>query len=170
MEIMDKTILIKKYSVEDKKLLIQFIEELQDYLVKIDPLKRLCRPPEYGENYIDNLLTKIKGKNGVVFIARVGNSPAGFIAGTIKEQDENDIDCIPTKSGRVEELIVSEKFRGQKVGSLLMNKIEEYFQQQNCDIVRIEVFEPNVSAHNFYYKLGYNDRAIDMIKILKRDN
>jgi len=40
----------------DKKVLVKLIEELQDYLVDLDSLKRLRRLPEYGEIYIDKLL------------------------------------------------------------------------------------------------------------------
>ena len=45
-----------------------------------------------------------------------------------------------------------------------MNKIEEYFYGQGCDIVHVEVFEPNRKTHSFYQKKWYQDRAIDMIK------
>jgi len=45
-----------------------------------------------------------------------------------------------------------------------MNEIEKHFQKENCDIVRIEVFEPNKKTHGFYEKHGYQDRAIEMVK------
>lgn len=162
---------IKKYSAEDKKILVQLIEELQDYLVLIDPLKRLQRLSLYGENYIEDLLEKIEEKNGAIFISSVKDIPVGFIAGTINIQDQDNLlECIPTKSGRVLELIVSEKHRGKKIGSLLMQKLEEYFQHQNCDIVRVEVFEPNEPAHGFYKKFGYTDRVIDMVKLVHKNS
>lgn len=150
---------------EDKTILVKLIEELQDYLVQIDPLKRLRRLPEYGEVYIDNLLKKINEQQGIIFIAEFENIPIGMIAGIIEEFTKNDrIECIPSKPARILELIVSEKYRSNNIGSLLMNKIEEYFQIQGCDIIRVEVFEPNKKTHNFYQKLGYQDRVRDMVK------
>jgi len=141
------------------------IEELQDYLVQIDPMKRLRRLPGYGENYINDLLKKIKKRGGAIFIAEVENIPLGFVAGVLNVQSKDELlGCVPTKSGRVLELIVSEKQRGKNVGKTLMSKIEEYFQQQGCDIIQVEVFEPNILAHNFYKKLGYYGRVTDMIK------
>lgn len=149
----------------DKTILVQLVEELQDYLVQIDPLKRLRRLPEYGKIYADNLLKKITEKKGIIYMAEFENIPVGMIAGIIEEFTKNDeIECISSKPARILELIVSEKYRGKNIGSLLMNKIEEYFQIQGCDIVRVEVFEPNKKTHNFYQKLGYNDRVIDMVK------
>lgn len=156
---------IKQSTPKDKKTLVQLIEELQDYLAQMDPLKKLRRLPEFGKKYIDNLLKKIQEKRGIIFIANVENIPIGFIAGVIeKQKKDNLLQCIPTKAGRILELIVSEKHRGKHVGSMLMRKLEKYFQQQNCDVIRVEVFAPNNKAHNFYKKLGYQDRVIDMIK------
>lgn len=156
---------IKQFESKDKETLFSLIEELQDYLVQIDPLKRLRRLSGYGEKYANKLFAKIKKGNGIIFIAYVENIPLGFIAGVVEKQDDVDLmECIPTKSGRVLELIVSKKQRGKNIGSLLMEKIEEYFQQQGCDVARVEVFEPNNLASQFYKKLGYNGRVIDMIK------
>lgn len=149
----------------NKQVLVKFIEELQDFLIQIDPLKRLRRLPEYGEIYIDNLLKKVKQHQGIIYIAEYENIPVGMIAGIIEDFTKNDeIECIPSKPARILELIVSEKYRGQNIGSLLMQSIEGYFKKQGCDIVRVEVFEPNKKTHNFYQKLNYQDRAIDMVK------
>ena len=38
---------------DNKQVLVQLMEELQDYLVQIDPLKRLRRLPEYGGIYTE---------------------------------------------------------------------------------------------------------------------
>ncbi len=159
---------IRQFKPEDKETLLELIVELQDYLIKIDPLKKLRRLPGYEEKYIGNLLKKIEGKNGAIYIANVGNIPFGFIAGIIEEQTKDHLlEYMPTKSGRVLELIVSEKQRGKNLGSMLMRKIEEYFLQQNCDVVRVEIFKTNNPAHNFYKKHGYDDRNIDMIKKIR---
>jgi GNAT superfamily N-acetyltransferase len=40
--------------------------------------------------------------------------------------------------------------RRQKVATLLMEKVEEYFRQEGCKNSRVEVFEPNVGAHQLY--------------------
>jgi hypothetical protein len=42
--------------------------------------------------------------------------------------------------------------------------MEEYFRANQCDIIRVEVFVPNVLAHGFYSGLKYEDRSFDMIK------
>ena len=64
------------------------------------------------------------------------------------------------------ELYLEEGSRGKGIGTRLMKMMEEYFRQNNCDVSKVEVFAPNIKAHNFYRELGYQDRAIDMTKIL----
>ena len=44
--------------------------------------------------------------------------------------------------------------------------MENYFKKNKCDIVRIEVFVSNKKAHGFYQKMNYNNRIIDMIKLI----
>ncbi len=150
-----------------KEVLVTLIEELQDYLVQIDPLKRLRRLPEYGEMYIEDLLKKIKKHDGIIYVAELENAPVGMIAGIIESQTKQDeLECVPSKPARILELLVSKKYRGHNVGSLLMETLEKYFQQKGCDIIRVEVFEPNKTTHHFYQKLNYQNRAIEMVKTI----
>ena len=86
----------------------------------------------------------------------------------IETQSKNNLfECVPTKSGRILELFILDSYRGLRLGKKLMQQMENYFKKNNCDIVRVEVFVPNKNAHNFYEKLDYSDRVIDMIKLLK---
>ncbi|HPO06082.1 MAG TPA: GNAT family N-acetyltransferase [Candidatus Gracilibacteria bacterium] len=151
----------------ETEVLIKFMENLQDYLVKIDPAQRLRRPPEYGELYVSELLEKIQDNEGMIYLAELDEKPVGMIAGIIEKPSEMDqIDHIPTKVGNILELIVDENCRGQGLGQKLMEKMEDYFRTQNCDTAWVDVFVPNQSAHHFYQKENYQDRLVGMIKKL----
>ena len=155
----------KEYNFED---LEKCIEDLQDFLVEIDPLKRLRRLPEYGKSYSKNLIQKIFKQNGLVILVYDNKKIVGCIAGIIETQSKNDLfECVPTKSGRILELFILDSYRGLKLGNRLMQKMEKYFKKNNCDVVRVEVFTPNKNARNFYEKLDYSERISDMIKLLK---
>ncbi len=152
---------------DDAVALIEFLEALQDYLVAIDPLERLRRLPQYGPTYFPTLLQKISEKQGKIFIAKRGNIPVGMIAGIIEDtSEEEELEMIPTKCGVILELFVDEGYRGEKIGFSLMHAIEKYFQDEKCTLISIEVFVPNKIAHNFYQKLGYQDRNITVVKTL----
>ena len=148
-------------------MLIGFINDLQDYLIKLDPLKRLRRLPEYGEVYTNNLLKKIEKGDGIIYVAKIEGAPVGIIAGILDNWNKDDeLEFTPSKPARVLELIVSEESRGKGIGASLMGIIEEHFKNKGCDIIRVEVFEPNKNTHAFYQKCGYEDRMIDLVKSL----
>lgn len=158
----------KKYRKNDFKEFDHCMVQLQDFLVKMDPLKRLRRASNYSPQYAKNAIEKMAKYDGVIFLAYDGKEIAGCIAGIIEKQSErNLIECVPTKAGRIAELFVSEAYRGLGIGKQLMKKMEDYMRKKNCNAVRIEVFEPNKTARNFYKKLNYQDRTVDMIKLLK---
>jgi ribosomal protein S18 acetylase RimI-like enzyme len=78
----------------------------------------------------------------------------------------NNMGTIPSKSGRILELVVKEACRGQGIGSMLIRRMEDYFRLKGCDIVRVEVFVPNTHAREFYAREQYSNRVIDMVKKL----
>jgi GNAT superfamily N-acetyltransferase len=58
------------------------------------------------------------------------------------------------KSLYLDDLYVKESYRGQKIGSQLLNKIFEVAKKENCKRVRWQVSEWNTNALNFYKKCG----------------
>jgi len=158
----------KQYSKSDFNDLRSCMEGLQDYIVITDPLKRLRRPKNYGKTYTDNLIKKVKTQDGSIILAYDDKKVVGCIAGVIEKQSKDDLlECVPTKAGRILELFVDDRYRNQGIGKKLMKKIEKYIEQNGCDLIRVEVFAPNRTAHQFYNRLGYSDRAIDLIKPIK---
>ncbi len=160
-------ITIRKYRKTDFNALVKIMEDFQDYIVSIDDLKRSRRLPNHGRIYCLDLLNKVKKNKGFLFLAEDNNKIIGMIAGIIQKQDKLDLlQCIPTKTGRVLELFVSAGNRSRGIGALLMEKAENYFKKNKCDVIKVDVFSPNTMAYKFYRRLGYSDRMVDMIKLL----
>ena len=169
MKILFQTVVIaiRKYDTKDREKLVFFMNQLQDYLIAIDPLHRMRRGKNYGEIYTTRLLEKTTKEQGVILFAEEKNQPIGVIVGVIEHQKkDNLLECIPTKTGRIEDLYVDEKYRSQGIGRLLMARVESYFQKKKCTIIKVEVFAPN-KASLFYSQLGFENRVVDMIKVLK---
>jgi len=153
----------QQYAVEVYK----FFEDFQDYLVNLDPLKRLKRIPGFGEKVLEKTVKEVAQKQGVFYVALVGDKVVGFVVGVLEGQsDEGLLNAHPGIMGRVTELYVDDSFRGQGIGTKLMSKVEQYLKRKDCDYIWVEVFLPNVKTHDLYKKLGYQDRDIDMIKKL----
>jgi len=150
---------IRRYQGSDR------IEQLMDYIVSIDDLKRTRRMPEFGESYTQRTLQKVAENDGVIYVAEVNGQLVGAVVGIIPEQTKEDqLEHVPMKCGEVLELVVESGYRSKGVGTILMNKLEEYFKEKNCNVSGVGVLVPNKTAHHLYSKLGYKDRSIYMTK------
>ena len=68
------------------------------------------------------------------------------------------------KRGRVTELVVSKEYRSNGIGKQLLDKMEKHFKEVGCKGVLIDVFAYNENAQKFYYKNGYFNRNIEVMK------
>lgn len=151
----------EKYLEDVKDLLV----ELEEYIVSIDK----DGLDQVGEDYRDKMalydLEEVTGNNGKCYLAIQDKHAIGLIMGMIQKYEESDyLDYKCPKKGRIIELIVSKKARSNGIGKELMNEMEKYFKQEECEYISVEVFAYNNSAINFYQKKGYHERMHDMIK------
>lgn len=147
-----------KYDEQIKDLLV----ELQNYLIDIDNWHTQVMLPEYREGNFQMDLRKVNNQEGKIYLAIENELIIGLIMGVVEEKNEIDKltnDC--AKTGSVIELIVKNNIRGNGIGKILLDKIENYFKSINCKRVNIEVFGPNKKGLNFYEKNDYIIR--DMI-------
>ena len=159
--------LIRPYQKSDFPVLVRMMEEFQDYLITLDPLKRLRRMPNYGNVYTRNSLKTVQKGKGVYILAEESCAILGFIAGIVEEQSKSDLlETVPSKVGRILELYVDPSSRSHGVGTKLLDAMEKYFRARKCTVVCLEVFAPNTGAQLFYQKNGFVPRNIDMIKVL----
>ena len=152
-----------KYDEQIKDLLV----ELQNYLINIDDWHTQIMLSEYREGNFKLDMRKVNTQEGKIYLAMENNLIIGLVMGIVEEKDEIDKltnDCV--KTGSVIELIVKGNIRGNGIGKLLLEKIEEYFKSINCKRINIEVFGPNKKGLNFYEKNGYIPRDIIVSKKL----
>lgn len=153
----------RKYSEDVKNLLV----ELQEYIVSIDNWHLNILTPQYRKLYFEKTMKECGKNKGVMFLAKENNKIIGMICGHLSvydKYDRADYKCL--KSGIIEELIVSQYARASGVGMTLMEKIETYFKELDCQYCHVAVFEPNTLARKFYAKNGYAERLINLSKKL----
>lgn len=166
---MNTNIVIRKFQQEEAPFLESLMKEFGDYISSIDPLKRVYHKQGGAKFFLDKMIKETSDNNGKVFVALNENKIVGFIGGYVKPQLEEELmETIKAIPGYVSELFVQDKFRGRGIGLDLMNKIEKYFISQGCDIIRTVVFSPNKSARSLYKKLGFHERDISLVKVLKK--
>lgn len=167
----DMSFVVREYREDDYRALVECLRGLQGFVHALDPLERLRAVHDFNaEAYTDSLLASVEKKRGKIFLSDHDGDVSGCVAGwVIPDEDVDLVSHHPSKTGRVFELFVGESRRGQKVGAGLMSSMEKYFADQGCDSVRLEVFSPNADAHAFYKKIGYDDRCVDMMKLLPKE-
>lgn len=145
------------------------MREMQEHIASIDFLKRSRRAPDFNpEKWVDHIMAKIERHTGVIFIAEAENKSIGCIVGIIKQTTEEDLlDTLPFKDGRIIELYVDPSYRKQNVGSLLVERMERHFCDKGCGAVQLGCFASNANAYKFYKKHDYTDVNIEMSKILR---
>ena len=150
-----------KYLEDVKDLLV----ELEEYIISIDEDHLDQLHDEYRDKMALLDLEEIKENNGKCYLYIENNKVVGLIMGIIPPYDKYDyLDYKCPKRGEITELIVSNKIRGKGIGQKLVDKMEEYFKNESCEYIKLEVFAYNNNAINFYEKNKYHNRMIDMIK------
>lgn len=164
MELMEK-IEIQELKEEFFEQVKNLLVELQEYIIEIDNFKLNILSKDYREKYFDFMIKDCIDNQGKVFVATINKQVVGMIAGFVQNYEERDsLDYSCPKKGIVAELIVSKDARSGGIGSKLLERQEEYFKTIGCKYSQIDVFAPNESAKNFYYKKGYQDRMITLFK------
>lgn len=153
----------EKYLEDVKDLLL----ELERYILTIDKDELDTIHPDYRDKMALKDLKEIENYNGKCFLSLENNHVTGLIMGIIPGYDEYDyLDYKCPKRGIITELIVSKNVRSKGVGSLLIKRMEEYFKNESCKYVLVDVFAYNDNAINFYNRKGYHPRMYTDIKKL----
>ena len=143
------------------------LTELEEYIVSIDEDELDCVHPEYHEKMALVDLKEVNENDGKCYLAIKDDKVVGLIMGIIVKFDEYDyLDYKCPKEGRITELIVTSKVRSSGIGTLLMDKMEEYFKNKGCEWCLVDVFAYNKNGINFYNKKGYHPRMHTDIKKL----
>lgn len=155
-----------KYEIDVKTLL----KELQEYIVSIDPYHFNIINNDYEDKIFKRDMDEVNNNDGVIYLALEDNKVIGLIMGVIRKP-EKDFDYErPNNMGEVIELIVTKNIRSKGIGRKLLKKQEEYFENQNCKTINIDVFGYNDIGKNFYFKNGYHTRMITVSKKINGNN
>lgn len=162
-------ITIREYEPKDFDEILPLADRFEDYLIALDDMGRLRREKGFAQQYLSYTIQEMQQKNGKFYVAYDGEKLIGGIVGVHEENSPQlTVEQGERKCGRVSELFVEEEYRGQGIGKLLMEKMENYFRETGCDDIIIESIFPNKNAQGFYKSLGYKERSIELLKELKK--
>lgn len=150
-----------RYEENVKDLLV----ELEKYIISIDEDNLDNISDDYREKYFLKTLNEINENNGKMYLAIENNKAIGLVAGIIyKYSDDDYLDYKCPKKGIVTELIISKNYQKGGLGKTLLHKIENYFREQECEYIILDVFAYNKNAIDFYKRNNYHTRMETLIK------
>lgn len=155
---------IIEYSSEHTQAVKNLLTELQEHIAHLDSEKYNILTDQFGDKYFEKTIEEVKEHKGKILLSQEDDKITGLIIGIINNEAEDSFCFRAPKRGRITELIVSEKFRSQGTGKLLLEKMEEFFKEAGCSDVLLEVFGSNKAAQEFYCSNGYSERTVEMMK------
>src|SRR3989344_7039552 len=150
-----KDLVIRKAKSEDLKAIQKLNHQLFIHDQEFDSFLNMNWAFEEGENYFKD---KISGK-GVCFIAEMGGEAVGYLAGglmrpysyrTIKKMTE------------LENTLVKEEFRGQRIGEKLFEKFVGWSKQTGAERIKVSTSTSNSRGIKFYERVGFSPYAIEL--------
>lgn len=135
---------------------LKSIQKLNKLLVEFDSQFDETIQSDWAtsEDGIQFISDRISGEDGIVLIAESENKVIGYLIGGIEEAASYRTFQL---LGELEEMVVLEEFRGQKIGEQLVQEFFGWCRSKNLKRVRVEVSAPNFKGINFYHKLGFED-------------
>ena len=101
--------------------------------------------------------------DSAIFIAE---DETGIPAGFIHLQTQTDY-FNGEKHAYISDLAVDKSFEGKGIGSLLLDKAEEWVLQKDYGFLTLYVFAGNKHARHLYEKRGFDQEVIKYVKVIK---
>ena len=143
------------------KLIEENIDKLDEILIEyLSLLSQLTNTPIITNDEFINNLSKITGM-GCIMICYIIIENKIYIIGSSTIIFEPKIIRKGKYVGHIEDIVVDEKYRSNKIATNLINKLIELSKEKNCYKVILDCTE-NISE--FYEKIGFEKHGIQMSK------
>ena len=97
------------------------------------------------------------------FVAEVNEKIVGFVTGYIvRRNPQLEVERI----GKVDNIFVSESFRGHDIGTSLLEDLFSFFKSQKVKYIEISCDVQNDDAMRLYKRLGFHEQKVMLIKEL----
>ncbi|MEM7813450.1 MAG: GNAT family N-acetyltransferase [Candidatus Aenigmatarchaeota archaeon] len=107
-------------------------------------------------------LAAMKDSKNLVLVAEDGKRIVGYLWGYVERLNKYNI-------GKIQELIVSTRYRRKGIGTRLIKNLLKFFKDKNCIIAEVTVNAKNGAAIKTYERLGFEKREYKMqLKIDKK--
>ncbi|MFT4308942.1 MAG: GNAT family N-acetyltransferase [Candidatus Woesearchaeota archaeon] len=103
----------------------------------------------------DSQLKAMRSPKNSMLVALIDDTIVGYVWGSIDILADHKI-------GRIQELIVTSRYRRRGIGKTLINEMLEYFKGKNCVVCEIGVEAGNTPTIKAYENAGFSIREHKM--------
>lgn len=155
------------YLEKDQKISEQLLAKLAGELSAINKYRRHIPAKEYGNNYLNTFL---KDPLSTIYVAETTDTKqiVGIVVGKIESPKDNELmEFRHFRSGHITDLYVEKDFRRYGIGKHLLQLLETFFKEADCDLIEIDVLASNTPAYNLYKTMRFDDFYFSLRKVLK---
>ena len=147
--------IIRIAKLEDYEVIEALAKDVQKMHIKWSPdiytLESNMIPKEFFKPIVDNK---------TMYVAEEDNKVKGFIMYTEKEYNIDN--QVKRTTYAIDAIAVDKQYRGQGIGTKLIDKIKEIAKDNNVDAIELQVNAKNIAAKAMYEKYGFSDKSINM--------
>ena len=147
--------IIRTVKLEDYEVVELLAKEVQKMHIEWRPdiytLESNMIPKEFFKPIVDNK---------TMYVAEEDNKVKGFIMYTEKEYNIDN--QVKRTTYAIDAIAVDKQYRGQGIGTKLIDKIKEIAKDNNVDAIELQVNAKNIAAKAMYEKYGFSDKSINM--------
>lgn len=142
------------------------LDEINRLSAQVIDLHRAWRPDVFQNSdvsYSTEILEELIQAEAI-YVAKKRDSVIGYTAFWIWQT--NGPCFVPRKVMSIHDFCVDERFRGDGIGSEMMNEISTIASSRGCTDLELTVYPQNDAAIAFYRCCGFDTKSLDMQKKL----
>ncbi|HWC56755.1 MAG TPA: GNAT family N-acetyltransferase [Sphingomicrobium sp.] len=116
---------------------------------------------EIDEKSVRKNLAKLKKAGELPLVAMLGKQVVGLIGRHLMITIHR-----PAPVGRIPVLVVDSSVRGQNIGRMLVDAVEQWCRDEGCKLIEVTSNDRRAAAHAFYRHMGYERSSIRFFKKL----
>ena len=116
---------------------------------------------EIDEKSVRKNLARLKKAGELPLVATLGKHVVGLIGRHLMTTVHRRAPV-----GRIPILVVDSKARGQNIGRMLVDAVEQWCRNEGCELIEVTSNDRRTAAHAFYRHLGYERTSLRFFKKL----
>ncbi len=113
------------------------------------------------ESVLADHVRELLQRSCIFFVAEVSGRVVGFVSGyVVLRNPQLEIERI----GKVDNIFVDGDYRGQGIGTRLLETLFDYFKRQGTEYTELSCDFANEKALHLYKKLGFKEQKVLMVR------